>query len=180
MELLHEAVLTKPLSNVVYPLLASSEPSAMPSAPSLAGTISRSNSPPGYFRVAVSSLAATGTPLRSSVGAGPTRVRTAEGSRYRDAAPARGRVADNAALLDLDRVLNPRPHDRERDYASSRGAGGSGTSAGPTRRRARRDPGRQTSRDSHDARVAQRLRRLSRRTRRIALGRGSATHGCQS
>src|ERR1700756_1100994 len=179
MELLHDGVLTKPLSNVVYPLLASSEPSAIPSAPSVAWTISRSTSPPGYLRVAESSDAATGTPLRSRLN-WPYKLAIGEGSRYPDGAPARGRVADNPALLDLDRVLNPHTDDRVRDYASSRGAGGFGTSSGPTRRGARRRAGRQTTRHSHDARVARRLGCVGRHARRIALGRGSAAHRRQS
>ncbi|COX03028.1 Uncharacterised protein [Mycobacterium tuberculosis] len=47
MELLAAAVLAKPTSNVVCPVFASSGPSAMPSAPSVACTICRSISPPG-------------------------------------------------------------------------------------------------------------------------------------
>src|SRR6185437_3558707 len=83
-------------------------------------------------------------------------------------------------LLDLDRVLNPQTHAQSHDYASSRGAGGFGTSSGPTRRYASRRAGRQTTRHSHDARVTRRLDCGGRHARRIALGRRPATHRRQS
>src|ERR1700722_4979781 len=111
MALLHAAVLTKPLSKVVYPLLANSEPSAIPSAPSVAWAMSSSNSPPGYWRVAVSSVAATVTPLRSRLMLALGCV-IAEGSRYRGGPPARGQcpgatVAPSSVRCPVDGVGPP-------------------------------------------------------------------------
>ena len=49
-------------TSTFVPLFDSSEPNAIPSAPSVACTTSSSSSPPGYWRVACSSFSATGIP----------------------------------------------------------------------------------------------------------------------
>ena len=59
--------------------------------------------------------------------------------RPRGARPSR---RGRKALLDLDRVLNRLTDDRSHEYASSRGAGGFGTSPGSAGRRAGHDSGR--------------------------------------
>ena len=94
---------------------------------------------------------------------------------HRPAKPQRG-AAGVSPLLNLDRALNPCTHDGLHDYASSSGAGGFGTSAGPAARRPGHYPGRETSRHPHDARVAWRFRRVGGHARRAAVGRRSAPH----